>query len=155
MIFEIKDEYTIKLVKEHLEFHNIDHKEFNTPFDCFLDSELKLCEETYDSMFGEDTMKKINEEVKGHMETEEVDLVSVVYYNKVQEYARIFDSPTIAVCTISNAISVELKEMDCGNATLVYGKDVYYCEVLNDEDGEIYVQIGELKCYMNEFVRVQ
>lgn len=117
---------------------------------------------SYREVFGEDTINLISNEV---IETvgDGVDgmislNISKLYESKINEYARKFDEPTIAVAPISNNISVNMKSLHYGIkdvAVVTFGKDIYECSVNLDEDGKEYINIGDMKVYMKNFLRVE
>lgn len=154
MILKISTEDSNK-VKEMLNDAGIVSEICTSSFDSFVSDEIKACEDVYSDTFGKMTVSVIAREVEDILNEEEIDLVSKVYYEKVQEYAGILDARPIGIHTISNNLSVQLKELNDDEFVCVVDKDVYKGEtIINEEDLEC-VSIGELVIPLAEFIRVQ
>ena len=162
MIIEIKDEnISVESLKEVLVKSGINAEIKESAELACISEILDDLNKSYSEVFGDDTIKLISNEV---LETvgDGIDgmislNISKLYEEKVNEYARKFDEPTIAVATISNNISVHMKSLYYGIediAVVTFGKDIYECSVKLDKNGREYITIGEMDVYMEEFLRV-
>lgn len=156
MILEVDDKIGNMIIDTLFKPNNtVDYKVYGSAFDCFLNSELKECRDVYQDTFGEYTLKQIEEEVESELMNEEIDMVTSYYFEKVQEYAEMLDSPTIGSYVISNNIVVNLKSILDDEVICTYGNDVYKSEIAIDEEGNFCAKIDELLIPLQDFVRVQ
>lgn len=158
MLLNITDIKDKELVEKLLNDNGIKFNTYLNPFDAFVEHEIKECEMVYKDILGKHTVDKIAKEVGSYFANEEVDLISEIYKEKAQEYVNILDMKTKAVATLSNNISLEMKSYCHGmidTAIVVYDKDVYYCQIDETDPEDSFINIGELRVSLNDFIRVK
>lgn len=84
-----------------------------------------------------------------------VDFSSTLAYNKdIPQREMIFLKRYIGGWTLSNHGGVGVIEMDSDSMTVqYYDHEPETVEIQYDEDGEAFIQLGELELYLNECMR--
>lgn len=129
---------------------------FPNEFEAYMYDELNTIEDYYKGIIGDTTLKRVREEIEVDLYELDAEETLKKYAKMLDETCDLLDKDPIGVHTITNNLSVELKEFSLLNDTVVLkvSNDLFVCDVVVDSEGENVVLFDELEIPLNEFIRV-